>query len=251
MRWKQLTAWLLGALAVFAWAGVAGAGDTLRLDGRGDAKTTTLELKGGADTVPVRWGGWRRGWGGWGRGWGWAGWRRGWGWRPYWRGFGWPYYAGYYDPGFYTGLYFPRLFGLNIQIGRPVYYSAEYDDACPIVDDAGPVTGGTELRTRPRTYMLQPPRETVPPPSGAPDDATYPYDGGPQDPVPMPKGQPAPTGKPPAKGKVADGPVASLRVAKPSRFAYPAYGELAPTTSIAEHRAVLTVKHSKPQTPRP
>ncbi|HEV3262604.1 MAG TPA: hypothetical protein VG013_37535 [Gemmataceae bacterium] len=239
MIWRRLAVGLGTVLAVVAWTGSAGAGDTLRLGGQGDARTMTLELKGGADTLPV---GWHRGWGGWRHGW--VGWRRGWGWRPGWR-WGW---GGYGYPGFYTGLYFPRFFGFNLPLGRPYYYAVPYDE-CPILDGSG--YGSATGSTAPRTYMLQPPKEVLPPPTSAPDDETYPYDGGPQDPVPMPKAAPAPTGKPPAKGKVAAGRVVSVPAARSSRFAYRAYGQPARRSAHAEDVPVLIVKRSKSHGERP
>jgi hypothetical protein len=52
---------------------------------------------------------------------------------------------------------------------------------------------------------------------------TYRYDGGPQNPIPMPKADPAPAGKPPL-AVPPDGKVVSLKP-KPTKFTYPAYGE--------------------------
>jgi hypothetical protein len=80
-------------------------------------------------------------------------------------------------------------------------------------------------------------------PNGAanPGEDTFPYDGGPEDPVPMPKTEPAPTSKPPARGK-AEGQVVSLRAAKPSKYRYPAYGERPGRTSFADDRTTTVVK---------
>jgi len=255
---KRLATGLAAVLAAFAWTGPAGADDTVRLGGRGDARTMTLELRGGADTLPA---GWHRGSGGWRRGRGWAGWRRGWGWRHGGR-WGW---AGYRWPSFYTGWYFPRFYGFELQIGRPyyvgspVYYPAPYNSAWPVEDDydSGSVSGRSPPRGRPKTYMLQPPRERVPPPASQPPrervpaPAETPDDGGRREPLPMPRGEPGPTPKPPAKGKVAQGRVAPVPAAGTSRFAYPADGEPARRTAFAQDRPVLIVKHAKSQGPRP
>jgi hypothetical protein len=70
----------------------------------------------------------------------------------------------------------------------------------------------------PPTYM--PPADAGPAPGG-----TYPYDGGPRVPVPMPQMQPAPTNGPGTPATVpSDGRVVSLP-AKPAKLTYPAYGE--------------------------
>jgi hypothetical protein len=63
--------------------------------------------------------------------------------------------------------------------------------------------------------------ETAPPPQAIPTDGTFPYDGGPRNPPPMPKASPAPIGAPGAA--VPDG--RSVSVPGKPRYAYPAYGE--------------------------
>lgn len=124
MYGKILATAVVGCTVMAAWPSSTRAGASVtRLDGKGDADVTTLELRAdvAADTVPVHgghggwhggghggWhGGWHAGWnGGWHGGWhaGWhGGWHHGshgWGWggwcRPYrWWGYGGPYYAGY------------------------------------------------------------------------------------------------------------------------------------------------------------
>jgi hypothetical protein len=68
---------------------------------------------------------------------------------------------------------------------------------------------------------MPPAIETAPMPRECPDDGTFPYDGGPRVPVPMPKA--APLGAPPGAGGV-DGRPVSLPAA-PKKLTYPAYGE--------------------------
>jgi hypothetical protein len=69
-------------------------------------------------------------------------------------------------------------------------------------------------------YGAEVPPAVVPPPAAAPE--TFPYDGGPSDPVPMPRAEPDPTAVPPAK-PVPGGRVASLtKVSSP--YVYRGYG---------------------------
>jgi hypothetical protein len=78
--------------------------------------------------------------------------------------------------------------------------------------------------------------EALPVPRAAPGDGTYQYDGGPRDPVPMPKADPAPKGKqdaPPVPG----GRIANLR-AKARQIVYRAYGEKLDPPKPAEERTV-------------
>jgi hypothetical protein len=89
------------------------------------------------------------------------------------------------------------------------------------------------LNINPSPYM--PPADA---PAMPPADTTYPYDGGPALPVPMPKVQPNPTQVPPPVP--ADGRVVSLPKKSSGKWAYPAYGEQAKRTSFAEDRTLLT-----------
>src|ERR1700736_2587316 len=53
MFWKSLAAAAAAVLGLLAWTGTSRADDLTRLDGRGDAGVTTLELKDGAETILV------------------------------------------------------------------------------------------------------------------------------------------------------------------------------------------------------
>jgi hypothetical protein len=101
-------------------------------------------------------------------------------------------------------------------------------------------------------------------PAAAPVNGTFPYDGGPANPIPLPAGTPAPTPAPapapgaaPAKlpaGKAAPGTLlisyppqpATAAPARPSTsFAYPAYGEDTRATAFGTQRTAPTTKGSR------
>jgi hypothetical protein len=194
------------------------------------------------------WGGYRGGWGGyrggWAghRGWGWGGGWRGWGWG--WRGWGWgrPYWGyawrPFYRPWYYTPYYY----------APPVYYysypTADYY-SYPLTFDIN--LNGVGLRTAlgspPSTNYgtPAPPTQTLPYPRLNGNSPTYPYDGGPQNPVPLPKSGreaiPAPTPTVPLDGRAVSIP------ARPApKFAYPAYGETPARTQFAQERAIVIKK---------
>jgi hypothetical protein len=78
---------------------------------------------------------------------------------------------------------------------------------------------------RPGVPAVSPTRELLPPPSPASGDGTYPYDGGPANPVPLPKPAPAPTKKPSKSVNAIDGRMVSYPAFQRSRYSYPAYGD--------------------------
>jgi hypothetical protein len=67
---------------------------------------------------------------------------------------------------------------------------------------------------------------------------TYPYDGGPRTPVPMPRADDSETGVPrlqtPARERVVSTPAGT------GKWAYPAYGEAPRRTQFAQDRVILT-----------
>ena len=218
--------WAAGLLAAAAWALAAVparaenafrvTGETVPASGlTGGARTVTLEMTGDdAETVDVwgRRGGWGGGYGyrgGWGGGYGYRGWGGGWGgygyrgwggygYRPYYYARSWYGYPSYYAYNFYQPYY--------VYYPVPYYYSPFYD--YPI--NIGAPANGTD-------GYAQPPAQREP--FAAPRDSNYPYDGGPQNPVPLPKpdDRPAPM--------QVQGKVISASANSPSKFAYPAYGE--------------------------
>jgi hypothetical protein len=196
----------LAALGLFTWASGARAGDdVVRLNGGKDAPTVTLDGKGDAALVPTairvgvgprgvrvgvgRPGYFRRGvvFGprvGFGRR-GWWGPRRGY-WGP-WAGWWGPRRA-YWGP---WGGWWGRP-GIVIRTG-PAYVPYGY----PVVVPSGPVvtnTYGAPAAIQPGVTPTPPivgasqDQESAPPTAG-----TYEYDGGPAQPVPMPKTVPGPT----------------------------------------------------------
>jgi hypothetical protein len=219
MIWRN---WRLAAATVglmVAGTSPGRAGDTLQLGTSTDAAITTLESKGDADTVPVWWRGrpyYRGAW---------------WGGRPYYRGWygyyrpwGWGYRPrawGYYYPGYYFAPPYAYSYA------APVYYSPVTYDVYPTGSDRAVMPGATTTpNTRPE--IVYPKGWVLPPPKPVPNDGTFQYDGGPQQPVPMPQAEPAPT-------KIKPAPVPGGRVvsftAPAAKYTYRAYGEKLPAAS--------------------
>jgi hypothetical protein len=269
MRGKWFVAGLLAAVGVLAWGGPSRGGDTIRLNMVDNTPTKSLVENGqGADTIRTwhhgfGWGGWGHrglGWGGLGyRGLGWGGlgygglgWGglgyRGLGWggfyRPYWgwgglglgwgglgyRGLGWGLYRPYYGFGLgyglglgglgFGGLGWGGLFGPCAGVSASVY-----------------------TLNMPSIALGPPPAGALPPrdPGAAPkqpgNGGTFPYDGGPSNPVPNPKDTPPSSTTP--RSVPLEGRAVSLPKAAP-KWNYPAYGERARRTTPASERTYLT-----------
>jgi len=156
--------------------------------------------------------GWGWGRGGWGRwGWGWGGW--GWG------GWGW----GWGSPGF-IGVY-PWQ-----PIYAPSWPCSPWD--WPISDTTF-VTPSYDLRGSNSAPELAPYPQLVPP-NGGP--RTYPYDGGPAVPVPMPKAAPDQLNVPRTLPDAPTDRAVALPASGGSKFAYPAYGDKPQKTQFAADR---------------
>jgi hypothetical protein len=159
-------------------------------------------------------GGYGRGWyGGYGRGWygGYGnGWYGGWGWPYYYGGYGYPYGWGY-------SSYWPYY------SGSP-YYSAYYSPSYvyPSTTVVAPPVGLSGAPVDAQT-LPDPSLETAPFPGAVPPAGTFPYDGGPRNPPPMPRAEPAPMGAPavvPSDGRAVSLPLKA-------KYSYLAYGETA------------------------
>ncbi len=251
MSWNKLAVSAAVLLAAAAWSR-AGADDTLRLDGKGGAATLTLGSKVEADNVLAR-GGHGGGYHAVARpayhGYSHYGAFRSWGyprygayryWYPrYYR----PYYGGYYWPGRAVAFglsFWPAYYSSYYYSPPAVIYSAPaYPYTYPAEISVSPVPSTTILST-PRTLPAAPPVELAPPPAVRPSpDGTYPYDGGPQNPVPLPKVEPAPTAVPPAP-VVPGGRVVSLPPSS-GKYTYLGYGEK-PASSGPRAAQVVQVK---------
>jgi hypothetical protein len=176
--------------------------------------------------------GFNRGFGGWGGGWGWPwwGWGGGWGW-PWWNNWGW---GGWGSPGWGWG----GSPWYNTGFGYSDYYDPSYYSAYPYYGSS--LGGGTVILSITPSSTYMPPADAAVP-MMPPADTTYPYDGGPQVPVPMPQVLPSPTQVPPKPAPApADGRVVSLPKKQAGKWAYPAYGEPAKRTSFAEDQTLLT-----------
>jgi len=101
--------------------------------------------------------------------------------------------------------------------------------------------------------------QTVPVAAPAPGNATYPYDGGPSNPIPLPAAAPAPApaavpapAKLPAAPRAAPGTLlisfpaqpAAAPAQQPTQFAYPAYGEDTRATSFGTHRTAPSTQRT-------
>jgi hypothetical protein len=223
MLWRGLAAGALAAV-VFAWTAPARAGDTVKLGlDKSSTPTTTLELKPGddADTTLAHWhahyygGGYHVGHYGYGS--------------FYRGGYASFYHGGFYSPRFYgygRSFYFPRFYSYSAGFygpsvsfysspsyyySPPIYYSTP--SFCPIS-----LSANVQVPIDP-TNVLPPPMTPANPGFG-----TYPYDGGPANPVPMPRAEPGPTNAPPKAVVPGDERPVSLP-AKAGKYNYLAYGE--------------------------
>jgi hypothetical protein len=275
MHGKWIAAGALATAGMLALALPVRAGDTQRLSmpsRTAGAPTVGLvdDLKS-ADTVKVRgYGGYRGGYGGYHGGYG--GYRGGYGgYHGYshgyyggYRGYGRSYYGGYgYGRGYYGGY---RGYGRSYYGGygyypsfaysgyyQPYYYSTPsvyYDSTpsyyfdpylCPSAGLSGRVLS-LNITTTPTIRRRIVEVVAAPTPGPAPvqsDDQTFPYDGGPRIPAPMPKAEPTPDARP-AAPPVDDHSV-SLPAKVASRLVYPAYGEQAfpPAAPRFQERGLL------------
>jgi hypothetical protein len=210
---------MFSALAVLGLGGTSlWAGDTVQLHFRGGVepeKTFTLE---GVDADPdadvvdahFRYRGYYRGYYG-----GYYG-----GYRGYYGGYYRPYYSHYsYYPRYSYYSYYPRYsYSSYYSSYYPSYsYSSYYSPGyyCPIDGTLAP------------SYSLEYSAPSTTPPVERPmpkaDEQTFPYDGGPRSPVPMPTPDQAPP-KPVPNKLPPEGTPVSLPGAR-AGFTYPAYGE--------------------------
>ena len=160
-----------------------------------------------------------------------------------------PSFYGYRN--FYSPYYYPRYslyaggYGYDYGYGyRPSYYYAPpvyyYYPSCSY-----PISLTTTTFSAYSPVMPLAPQDGGPVPGGGPvprpggvEDGTYPYDGGPASPVPMPKADPVPSRDPVRPTPKPEGRIVSLPASTTS-FAYPAYGEKAAPTSFAQDRPAV------------
>jgi hypothetical protein len=264
MREKWFVAGLLAAVGVLAWGGSSRGGDTIRLNMVDNTPTKSLVDNGqGADTIRTwhrgfGWGGWGGGWGwgrglGWGGGWGlslgWGGW--GWGRGLGWGGWGWGRGLGWGGLGWgglgyrgfgWGGLYRPYYgFGLGgLGFGGLGWGGVGYGG---FFGPCAGVSASVYTLNMPAAPLGSPPAGALPPsaPGAAPEqpgnDGTFPYNGGPGNPVPNPKDTPPSSTTP--RSVPLEGRAVSLPKAAP-KWTYPAYGERARRTTPESERTYLT-----------
>ncbi|MGH7171700.1 MAG: hypothetical protein ACRELF_04740 [Gemmataceae bacterium] len=281
MRGNGFSVALLAAAGVLAWSGASRGGDTIRLNGTASTPTRTLADDGqGADTIRVwhhgfGFGGYRGfGFGGY-RGFGYGGL-----YRPYY-GFGLGY-GGLYRPYYGLGLGYGRFgygglggYGLGYGLGYGGLggYGLGYGMGYGGLGGYGLGYGGYGLGyggygigyggffgpcagATAGVYTLSMPAATLGTPlpalvqPGTTDrvprmprsDGTYPYDGGPRNPVPNLKETPPSSTTP--RSVPLEGRSVSLPKATP-KWRYPAYGENARRLAPASERTYLTRGESK------
>src|SRR5262249_34970137 len=126
------------------------------------------------------------------------------------------YYGSYYYPGYYGYSYYPRYYGYSYY---PSYYGISYVSpiACPAGAQHSP--GAVRLRgskgTTSDSYKV--PLDPMKP---VPEGGTYRYDGGPSDPVPLPRAEPAPASKVRPQTMPLEGRPVSLPPATPPKKKY-------------------------------
>jgi hypothetical protein len=231
--------WVFVASFVLAGTGKLTAQDTVRLGGTGDATVQSLVFDGQAETESVYW-----------RGWGYRSWGyrpyggfyrpyayrpyfyRPYAYRPYFYGYGYrPYYAYASSYGYapYASAYYAPSYYYVPSYSAPVY--SDYLNPCTAEEPAMPnavvlgsssYTRGPIFPTPPRApAMIQ--RPTVRADS---NDGTYPYDGGPSQPMPLPGQDGAPALDKKRPTVPLDGTLVSIP-SRPARSTFPAYGETA------------------------
>ncbi|MDY3560841.1 hypothetical protein R5W23_002090 [Gemmata sp. JC673] len=224
----------LGAVLTFGGAASAAERDTLRTAG-GSGTTMTLGGKGTTERAATedneltrghhRYGGYY----GWGGGYGYRGYYGSHYYRPYYGGYA---SFGYYRPAYY---YAPRAYYPSYYYSAPVYSSYYYGGsgvgfgfsigigADPVSLSAPAQNLGTQS-LRPAPQQMTPLTQPMAPPA-APGDGTFRYDGGPANPVPVPKADPQPMGPPGNTASPTDLPVSLKPKPASSPYKYKAYGE--------------------------
>lgn len=237
MRWKGVTAAVLAAAAFLAWTAGVQAGDNVRLLGGAGAPTLTLGYQGDDDTVDVSFrrkvfiGGFYPSF---------YSFNRGFYGRSFYPGFYGGFNRGFYGRSFYPSFYFSRSFYPSFY-GRSFYgggfypgYRSIYFRISDVPDQMPYAPQAQHLDLKPQPFRVLPWTDSQPPADGG----TFPYDGGPRDPVPPPRGDrpadPAGGARPtvPLEGRPVSLP------AEPAPFTYKAYGEQRRRTSFAEDRAL-------------
>jgi len=259
------TAAAAGLVALLFGGQQARAGDdTIRLGGNIGAKTTTLSFDGKSETTLMRgahgFAGHRGGYGGHGGFYraSFHGYGHGHGhfnYRPYYASYYRPYYGSYYSSYYpYYSSYYPYY--ASYGYAAPYYQycapSAYYSPSYAYYPISAGVTYGQPAgaygAAPPTSQVLPMPQQynqnVVPmPPAGS-----YPYDGGPVNPVPLPKGGDG------VKGVITTGETRLVMLSPAQKlatqstnasFAYPAYGENLQATTFATTRTTPATATTK------
>jgi hypothetical protein len=135
-----------------------------------------------------------------------------------------PYYAYSYSVPYYSSFYYPtyyRGFSFSLGVGPSCYY---YYPISMTLSSGGVVSPdclpGTP--TTPATPATPDATPKPAPPMPKTDDGTFPYDGGPMTPAPMPRAEPKPSVEVPPSGRLVSH---TIEPSPKSKWVYPAYGE--------------------------
>jgi hypothetical protein len=129
-------------------------------------------------------------------------------------------FYGYWWPGYYSAYYYPTS----------LYYYGGYCAPTTYVVPISAQVGAPSLDLN--TVPMQRVPETLGQPLDR-RDPTYPYDGGPRQPVPLPGGLEPNQPSPPLEGRIGAASVQQTSTATAARYTYPAYGESLRGTSLA------------------
>jgi hypothetical protein len=171
------------------------------------------------------------------------------GYYPYYSGYYYPYYSSYYPyyGGYGYGGYGGLGYGYGSYYGSPYYNTwvgnSQYAYAQPYLSSVTPYGTAPVINN----YGYNGYNGNLPPmPQVQSGDGTYPYNGGPTAPVPIPQNQVNPAKTAPAA------PTTLRLVSTPgqqqqqqSPYSYPAYGEDTRTSGFAINRTVTTTKTNR------
>lgn len=220
-----------------------GSGTTMTLGGKGTAAQAATEdtelARGYHGHYGARYGGYGYGYGGYRGGYYGSFYRGGYGYYGGYSSFYRPYYGGYYGS-FYRPAYYAPRFYYSSYYSYPSYYSApvysSYYDGCNTGFGFSIGIGGNAVTVGAPAVNLgtpslrpavpeQMPAQPMTPPAAPGGDGTFRYDGGPANPVPVPKADPQPMAPPGNTAAPTDLPVSLKPKPAGSPYKYKAYGE--------------------------
>jgi hypothetical protein len=162
-----------------------------------------------------------------------------------WAGLGFGFWPGYYYP--YYSYNYPSYFYSPYSYDPPVYYYPSADYVAPSLYNApgyyypngNGLSPGSRPLVAPERSVMPPatgPEETIPMPRPEQKGGTYPYDGGPANPVPMPQAEPTPSRK--AGIPLTRDARLVATESKAPKYSYQAYGDKPAVRQVSQERQV-------------